>query len=191
MTPIPQKIRKQIDEDQFYKTCALYDQHGHTCAGRITMDHSVIYAGQQLQELWAIVPSCAAAHGVDGYKDSAELKELRLWVALNRASTMELKMISKALDYIRMRLNFNKKWGIYQHKVPTISNPGKGVTWYPIPEPVLAKIKKIREFHKSALQVNQSVFEIIAEAVDDYYAMVGHGLRENHPSLYTKLGFDK
>jgi len=118
MKAIPLKIRKQIEETPIYKTCALYGWHGHVCSGRITMDHSIIFGGGQLQELWAITPVCAYGHGVDGFKDNPINHELRYWVALNRATDGELSAISKAVNYQREKARLNEKWGVWTHKIP-------------------------------------------------------------------------
>lgn len=120
MTPIPPKIRKQIDTDPFYKICALTNQHDHVCAGRITIDHSIIYQGKQLQEIWALTPVCERGHGVDSYagSDTARLREMRLWVSLNRADQKDLIRISKAVNYIRELDRLNKKYGVYMPYFP-------------------------------------------------------------------------
>ena len=105
--------------DPEYRFCALYGQQGHICAGRITWEHSVTYAGKQAQEHFAIVPLCALAHSVDRFQDGGELdKEVNLWIALNRASSDELRAFSKAIDYSRELARLNAKYGPYIRKYP-------------------------------------------------------------------------
>jgi hypothetical protein len=59
MRPIPPKLRAQIDADQYFKVCARQNFY---CEGRITIEHAWIYAGKQINELWAFVPLCWYHH---------------------------------------------------------------------------------------------------------------------------------
>lgn len=59
MRPIPAKLRAQIDADPYFKFCA---RQNVDCDGRITIEHAWIYAGQQINELWAFVPLCWHHH---------------------------------------------------------------------------------------------------------------------------------
>lgn len=113
MRPIPPKIRAQIDEDLFYKNCAF--KYLGECDGRVTIDHTIIFAGRQIDDLFNLVPVCAKHHGVDFYQDAGtELpKEMRLWVALNRATDEELLKYSKAINYLHERTRLNDKYGTY------------------------------------------------------------------------------
>lgn len=91
-TVIPPTLRKEMDADPFYKVCALAIIPGHTCEGRITREHAIIYGGEKVQKRWAIIPLCARAHEVDQFQDAHTMKkELHVWVALNRASIHDLK----------------------------------------------------------------------------------------------------
>lgn len=117
MTKIPQKVRKEIDADPRYKVCALYGQETHICGGRITMEHAFIYAGQQVQQKWAIVPVCARGQEVDHYQDAHTMnKELNQWVALNQATVEELSHF-KRVSYLMIRHQLNKKYGVYASKL--------------------------------------------------------------------------
>lgn len=201
MTKIPLPLRKQIDEDKFYKSCALYGQHGHICDGRITMDHTVIFAGKQVQELWAIVPVCAHGHGVDNFQDDANTsKEIRLWVALNRATDPELRAVSKVSPgYIHERKRLNTKFGTYEQKMPspselinskppaTATGDGK---WYFITHKDEAKIERIREFEKT-LGMKLTLHQTIEMAIDDLYLSIHNHLDGHDKELFTKLGFAK
>jgi len=91
MTPIPPKIRRQIDEDSFYKICIHIGKDGHVCEGRLTMEHAWLYAGEQIQEIWAIVPCCWAKN-VDVSSDD---KRWNQYVALLRATDDDLKKFPK------------------------------------------------------------------------------------------------
>lgn len=112
MNNIPQRLRKEIDRDPQYKICSLKG-HG-TCSGRITMEHTLIYAGRQIQEKWSIIPLCALHHEVDFFQDAHTMeKEKNVWVALNRATDDELIKYSKAVNYLRERRRLNEKYGLY------------------------------------------------------------------------------
>lgn len=114
MSPIPIKLRKELVADRYYKTCCLKEFPNHICGGRITWEHTIIYAGSQLQTRWAIIPICASAHNVDAFQDAGTIKkEVHVWVALNRALPSELQAISKATDYFKERARLNNIYGIY------------------------------------------------------------------------------
>ena len=71
--------------DPYYNKCArLKDGY---CDGRITWEHSHIYAGRQIQEKWAIIPLCVYHHLGNGLN-----KELNQWIALNRIDLNELNL---------------------------------------------------------------------------------------------------
>lgn len=126
MNNMPKKLRKELAADPFYATCAragLFDgnspSHGyHRCEGRITWDHSVTFAGRQVQARWAITPLCARAHSVDAFQDGGDLnKKINLWIALNRASDEALEAVSGATDYLALRGRLNAVYGNYKEPV--------------------------------------------------------------------------
>lgn len=115
------KAKKVIDNDTFYKTCARKGIMGHVCAGRLTREHTLIYAGKQIAQAWAIIPLCAKAHAVDRFQDGGDFdKEINVWIALNRATDEELQAVSKAIPYLRERARLNAKYGFY---TPPLYNP--------------------------------------------------------------------
>ena len=108
MRAIPQAHRKIIDTDPYFRSCAreaLF--HDHVCQGRITIEHALIYAGRQVAEIWAYVPLCAYAHGVDEFQDSKIFdKGINEYLALIRATQEELDKYSTSgweqkLKYLR------------------------------------------------------------------------------------------
>lgn len=113
-----QKLRKDVEDDPEYKRCALQglllDIIG-PCAGRVTREHAMYYANKKIQEKWAIPPICAKHHGVDVYQDGTghAPKEIRVWVALNRATDEDLLRFSKVVNYTRERSRLNDKYGDY------------------------------------------------------------------------------
>lgn len=117
MTVIPPKLRKEMESDPEYSRCALQgllqDRIG-SCGGRVTREHALYYANRKIQEKYAIPPICAKHHGVDSYLDGGTAsKEIRVWVALNRASDEQLQSISKVVNYPRERSRLNVIYGPY------------------------------------------------------------------------------
>jgi len=112
MRPISTRVKQQLDSEP--DICALLDKN---CVGRITREHTLIYASKQIDEVWAIIKICAWHHSVDQFQDGGGLnKEKNIWVALNRATDEELLKYSKAINYIAMRETLNKKYGKYDIK---------------------------------------------------------------------------
>jgi hypothetical protein len=108
MRKISQKVKESLLKEP--DVCARADDGN--CGGRITWEHVAIYAGKQIDEVWAIIHLCEYHHDVNTYQGNGDLqKEKNMWIALNRASDSELLMYSKAIDYIRMRETLNKKYG--------------------------------------------------------------------------------
>jgi hypothetical protein len=110
MRKISQKNREIIAADQYYRSCARSDEGN--CRGRVTIEHSIIYAGRQIDDLWSLLPICEYHHGVNKFQDGGDMnKEKHVWLALNRATDDELRKYSKAVDYIALRERLNKKYG--------------------------------------------------------------------------------
>jgi len=59
MRTIPPKLRAEMEADPYYKTCV---HQSEDCRGRIEWDHVFIYAGRQVNEKWAILPTCHWHH---------------------------------------------------------------------------------------------------------------------------------
>lgn len=98
-----------MSKDPYYEKCCMAFRGG--CDGRITWEHTIIFAGRQLNEKWAIIPLCEYHHAVNKHQDGGDLnKEMNVWFALNRATDIELKMVSKAINYLQLKERLN---GIY------------------------------------------------------------------------------
>jgi hypothetical protein len=112
---MPVTVREDIGSDLEYSRCGIQGLLGHTCAGRVTREHAIIHAGKKVQEKWAIVPLCASGHGVDFFQDAGTevAKEVRVWMAVNRATDEELRKVSKVVSYFRERDRLNAKYGVY------------------------------------------------------------------------------
>lgn len=114
MSKIPPSLRKQLATDPFYQQCARRGYHGHECAGRITWEHAMTYAGKQIQERWAIIPLCAKAHNVDDWQDRGDMnKDINKWIALNRATPNEILAISRGEDYFMKKHWLNVRFGVW------------------------------------------------------------------------------
>lgn len=108
MRPISPAVKAKLLEEP--QVCLRADEGN--CQGRITFEHAIIYAGRQLDEVFAILRICEYHHGVNRFQDGGDMnKEKHVWLALNRASDDELRKYSKAIDYIALRERLNKKYG--------------------------------------------------------------------------------
>lgn len=111
MRAISQRVRRIIDSDEFYRICSRWADGN--CSQCVTMEHTLIYAGSQIDEHWAIIPLCEYHHGVGNYQDRGDLqKEKNVWIALNRATDEELLKYPKR-DFLKEKSNLNKKYGKY------------------------------------------------------------------------------
>lgn len=114
MRQISRKVRKQIDEDPGYKVCMLKAYSPHICGGRLTREHALIHAGKQVDAKFAIISCCAKGQEVDQYQDAHTMdKNLNRWVALNRATDEEIEILSKVINYRRLRDQLNAMYGKY------------------------------------------------------------------------------
>lgn len=108
-------MREEMAADPFYSICSLSGVKGHVCGGRITWEHALKFAGKKIQEKWATIPLCERGHAVNSYQDAGTMKkEMNVWVALNRATDVELRQISKVEDYFHTRDVLNAKYGVWK-----------------------------------------------------------------------------
>ena len=112
MRKISKKNKQIINENPYYRRCA---RENYDCDGRITIEHALIFAGKQIDEIWNFVPLCEYHHAVNRHQDGGDLKkEINVWIALNQAEESDLRRYSKSVDYVRMREVLNKKYGVYK-----------------------------------------------------------------------------
>ena len=82
MRPIPLKMRAELAEEPRMKVCVVKGLGFGECEGRIEWDHCWIYAGRQINELWAILGVCNKHHyeknGNQLLKESIARKSLQL-----------------------------------------------------------------------------------------------------------------
>jgi hypothetical protein len=79
MRLISQKVKKQIDADPFYHRCCLADEN---CDGRVEMHHNLIYAGQQQDYKFCILPVCANFHHKNEKRE--DIRDKLDWIMLQR-----------------------------------------------------------------------------------------------------------
>ena len=110
MNAIPEKVKKKLL--QYEQKCQRADEGD--CAGRITWEHALVYAGKQVQEDWALLFICARHHGVDEYQDKGLMnKEKHELIALNQAPPEAFDVYYKS--NWRQRLKYlNTKYGEYK-----------------------------------------------------------------------------
>lgn len=73
MRKIPEKMKQDI-LNKTPMTCMRKQVfNDHECQGRITLEHVWIYAGKQINEVWAIIKLCSWAHDVNEFQDGGNL----------------------------------------------------------------------------------------------------------------------
>ena len=183
MKAISPKIRKQIDSLPFYKVCAKACVKGHECNGRITMEHTIIFAGSQLDALWAIIPLCEFAHSVNTHQDGGDLnKEINLWIALNRAEMRDLILISKAVNYVKELDRLNKKYGSWSEDMAMSAyKPAEKkddvVLWFPLSKDLKYMVDLIQRNESLYIGLKQSPFDIITKAIKEYHDKVAEEVK--------------
>ena len=119
MGKIPPKILSKILADPYYKVCCRKNKD---CGGRITFEHVFIYAGRQIQEIWAIIPLCEYHHDVGAYQDKGDLrKDINQWIALSRAKPWDLSRYPRA-NFTEMKSYLVGRYGKY-HPISSKTDP--------------------------------------------------------------------
>lgn len=94
MRPIPPRLKREMEADPYYRVC-VFDSH--ECSGRIEWDHVFIYANRQVNEKWAILPTCHWHHtNITRFRKESER------IAVARATPEELAKYPKR-DWSRYR----------------------------------------------------------------------------------------
>jgi hypothetical protein len=89
-----------MSADPYYLKCA---RENAVCAGRITWEHAIIWAGKQVNEVWAIIPLCHYHHQGGGLD-----KDKNRYLALKRATDADLAKYPKRnwkqeLEYLKQK----------------------------------------------------------------------------------------
>jgi hypothetical protein len=109
MNNMPKKLREELSEDPEYSRCM---REGGDCGGRITWEHTTIFAGRQLQEKWAIISLCWYHHLGDGLD-----KNINRWIALSRATDEDLAKYPKAYkEWKQLKKYLTGLYGKYRRK---------------------------------------------------------------------------
>ncbi len=108
---MPSRLRKELQVDPYYINCCLRavrasERANMGCSGRIEWHHNARFGGSNIQERFAILPLCKIHH-----RAVNQLKEKLDQIMLNRATDDQIKKISKAVDYQRLKIYLNKKYG--------------------------------------------------------------------------------
>lgn len=101
MRPLSKRVKNIIGTDPFYRTC--FRKHEGDCMGRIQMDHVFKYAGKQIDEAWAILPTCYAHHILRLDRPYSE------YIALGRATDDDLAKYPKK-DWQTLKAYLNTKY---------------------------------------------------------------------------------
>ena len=96
MRPVSPKVREAVlARKEICQRRALL--HDHDCQGRLTWEHTLTYAGRQVDEAFAIVKICAWAHDVDEFQDGGNLnKEKNQLCALMQATEQDFARYPRA-----------------------------------------------------------------------------------------------
>lgn len=170
MKKIPPPLKEELNADPDYGYCMKYGHHGHTCDGRITFEHSIIFAGSQLQVKFAILSLCEYGHGVDRFQDGGDLnKEINEWIALSRATEEEIQSINKTGMYPqRIKYLYGKYGGGWVMKYPEKKPEKKSVNhWYPMGDEEWDVVLRLKEHFYSVEGVCYSPHETIKRIMLD------------------------
>lgn len=108
--PIPEKLRNELDADEFMHRCGL------TGAPYPVWHHAFEYAGKRITERWAIFPLAPERHDRQSPKKSVHndhtLKEYVQWLCLTRLYGVELSVVYKKYP----KMNILKLLRDYENK---------------------------------------------------------------------------
>lgn len=99
MRPIPPSLREELAADSYMAQCAI-------CGSKqVEFHHAIMFRNRQLNERWAIQPSCYAHH-------RGPLFNAERWrhIALQRAKDEELNKYPRA-GFIQERAYLARKYG--------------------------------------------------------------------------------
>lgn len=107
MRKVSESVKLKLQEEP--DICLRADEGN--CAGRITWEHAIVYAGKQIDEQFAILKICEFHHAVNKYQGGGDLnKEKHEWLAYNRASE-EDKLKYPRINWEQKLSYLNAKYG--------------------------------------------------------------------------------
>jgi len=111
MRKISKRVRDRILGSEFYDTCCRKDERD--CDGGITWEHALIYAGRQMDEVFAILPVCEFHHAINMYQDGGKMdKKKHEWIAISRM-TQEDKIKYSKRNWSQELSALNSVYGEY------------------------------------------------------------------------------
>ena len=113
MSPIPNKMREDMEAEQFMKTCVW---SGETSKEKVSWEHCWNYAGKKIQEKWAIVPLRVDLN----VNMSGNVKEWCRFVSLSRATDEDLAKYPRK-NWQQIRKYLNKKYEDKDPNTPFVS----------------------------------------------------------------------
>ena len=128
MRPIPLDTLRDMMKNPFYRKCCICGYY------KVQFHHHLIYGGQQINELFAILPLCKKCHDEANKRYMSEKLD---WVMLNRASEDELMRYSKVVNLQRRLVYLNSKFGSFtvkQNEQPKRERNSKNNSGVPDPE---------------------------------------------------------
>ena len=102
---IPQQLREEMANDKFYKKCCITGLANE----KIEWHHNLIFAGNQVQEKFCILPLLQSIH-----RDIVKYKEKCNWIMWARANEEQIKKFSKAINVKQQIKYLNEKFGTYR-----------------------------------------------------------------------------
>jgi len=91
MRRIPDELKEAIASSPLHGRCIRrLVFRDHECEGRITWEHAILYAGRQVNEVWAILELCEKAHSTGAYQDTGILdKRKNEYLAISRMTAAD------------------------------------------------------------------------------------------------------
>ena len=100
MAKIPEKLREEMSEDPFMKKCVFTGEEQN-----VSWEHCWIYARNQIQEKWAIVPLRRDLN----VNMQADVKEYCQWVSINRATDEDFRKYTR-INWQQLKKYLNGKY---------------------------------------------------------------------------------
>jgi len=115
MRGISPKVKKGILALEQNEKCARHEEC--SCEGRLTWEHAWIYAGRQIDEVWAIIAICAKHHDLPEYQGKGDMnKELNQYHSLKRAELIYGPNFLEVIKEKYPKKNWDQEWSYLSGK---------------------------------------------------------------------------
>ncbi len=115
MQPIPQKHRKIIGTDPYYKQSCLTGKKARV-GDRIVIHHAWEYAGKQISELWNYCPLLDSEHSpyskIPSVHNNHEMKEKVQLIAMEKAGLKNLVINYPKKNWAQIYKFLSEKYGV-------------------------------------------------------------------------------